>query len=860
MKINRRITGLFAFALASLFAVSSCSKDDNNPAGDESNKESISIPVDLEAQFGAFDTNSVDTRSDKQLRALSSPTGQEVSTNIVVEDGSTYILTDERLGTSSNSKASASGVKSKWAHLDSTELIKQNLDAAGKGTLDMLLVLRIKGTSTYSYNYLKWTFDRVVKTSGSKPTIRYRVVNATVTLPTGATINSQIEGRVLFGGYYDKTTNRMRVPAGLFTEVTLDDSGKAKTKLPIPFSSSWSTMTATTGRLQFVYNPYSGTESNFFNLKPLGALITTTLRNNSDKDVTIEGIDIQSNALNMGEVEINPETGELYYNDVLTTFSNITTLSEGQEPTATQVGSYTMRDTKDTFYRMQMNGSSAISLPKNGTSDQYKVANKVFVLWAMPVSGKTTGNSQRYASMTGDAALKELSYAQTQIYARGVKSGGEAVTKPNYSVVPIFGTDYAFASGSSYTFNAELFTQPNVLLGYFAKYPVNAQGTGFVTSHKREDTDMVKYTVARQFTGEGKDLPVPSNSSDPTAPTGTAKYFLPPTPQLALLGLNYGPAIRGQRGGGWKEFSSTVSQAWLSDTRYELHTIEHNANGEIDFGPIDIEQNTYNRGRIYAHNISDKDRAYAITNKARSYGVWMNRNEQKDQTLWRYELKPNTTYYSGEDIDVRALFVGKYFVGNQYSPLYKGASILSETNFWQNSEATTNQVERYIVGRGVWNDGISVDTVNEFMNKVWKGPGHTGLVLWSISNGYGTARTMYWWAKGLYKDLAGSTTEGSTLAKKLAERNPYVGSDGKTSSATGTTLNENAISDGEGRYWFKDENNIPYFVFRWRDYPANSGWNGSPGSLGAFTQDSREARMFLPLLPVSKTYQGDSKD
>ena len=91
-----------------------------------------------------------------------------------------------------------------------------------------------------------------------------------------------------------------------------------------------------------------------------------------------------------------------------------------------------------------------------------------------------------------------------------VKDGsGQEVTKPNYRLVPIMGTVNTLTSGKSFTLNCEFYTQPEQVLGYLAKYPVNAQGDGFATSHDDAQTDLVNWKVAKDFIN-GKDITLPN--------------------------------------------------------------------------------------------------------------------------------------------------------------------------------------------------------------------------------------------------------------------------------------------------------------------------------------------------------------
>lgn len=775
----------------------------------------------LEVSFEGFDSSS--TRPSGCARALSTPTGDAVTVDVLVEDGSTYIRTDSR---------TPSTVKSKWAHVDHSQF-------AQRPRVKMLLLLRKAGTNNVTYNYLDWEYYEEPAAAGSsaQPRGRYRVINVPVELPSGFAPGDVLHGRVVFGGVYDATTHRVHVPSGLYEE--LDLSTESKVSLPIPFASGWSLMNLERGRLQFVYNSF-GSTNQYFVLRPVGALVTTTLRNTSSEDVTLQGLDIQTNSLHMGQVALDFSSGELYTSPVSFSTSGYSSLTVGQLPTSTQVGAYEMPVSGDTFYRMQLvpRAGRDISLPRQERT-AYSVSPRVFVLWGMPVEGKRMGA----ANETPETNLRGISffnYAQTHLYARGVKrSDGTAVTKPNYEVVPVMGTDYAFVSGRSYTLNAELFDQPNVLLGYFAKYTLNEDGETFATSHERQRVQFVNYQTAREFAREGKELTMPGT-------TERVRYYLPTAANLSVLGVHAGPAIKTQRGGGTQDYGAYLGQSWPSGVRAELAGFRHDASGAIDFGSVEIAEHSYLDGRMYAHRAGDLTVAYGITNKARVYGANLDRSAQADQTLWRYKLE------TGDDLDVRALFVGKYFVGNPYSPIYRGADLLNEAALWGQAEATRNQVERYISSRGAFNSPAITDAHIAQRNFPFQRatPQTNNLpVYWALANGYGTNRLLYWWYKGQHTSL--SAVE---LKEKLLSEYPL--------NAQGTPELTAAPINSDGAYRFAGGE----LVYRWRDYPVNwyaqggVPWGGVAAGLGTYNEALVRSRMFQPLLLVSKVYQGDSKD
>lgn len=861
--------GKYFAAALSLLLLAACSQDkDIVQQGSTNDEPPIQMLANFEADFEGFQTASAETKDERQqARSFSTPKGVRGDVQIIVEDGMSYILTDER---------KPSSVKSKWAHINRNSQGKK-----GTEKMKMLLVIRSKADTTdVAVTPLEWDYydNTVPVTVGGQliPQPRYRIVNQEVNVPASAKNGGAIEARVLAGGYYDKDDKKIRVPAGMTEVIDLGGKNNAMVPMPIPFISPWYDVQADPNKtLQFSRNTFATEGSdrikdsqNYFRLKPLGTLVTTTLRNTSDQDVTIDGIDIQTNALHLGEVEIDPATfsvsGDMTHNNAVKgiKISNAPDLAAGVAPKAGELGKYTMPESGDIFYRMAIKGPEGGIKLKKQAKDAYKVSDIIFVTWGMPVDGKHIGNARVISDKnknTREDLNDNFSYAQTQIYARGVKANDKPVTRPNYSIVPIMGTDYNLLSGRSYTLNAELFEQPNVLLGYYAKYPIGLDAKSFATTHDRDDIGYINYYKAREFAKDGVSLPIPSKDTDPTIPTEatTAVYKIAPTSAYSIIGLNAGPAIATHTGGGSVTYGQYVSQAWQTGIRTEVAGVRHLANGTISFGSNDLgdASNKIGSGRMYAHRTSDFKIAYGISNKDITYGANLNRANQADQTLWRYELvnasnreAVNNAIGSTpiQDLEVQAIFIGKYFVGNSFSPIYNGANLLDESALWNKPEATINKVERHFTTPGVYNTGVTSGQPES--NELWpfgvnvRPPGNQKAYssYWGIANGYAQNRLLYWWVMGMYT---------SETSEQLINRAIIPPIDPRSTDADG----RNEMSDGS-------------YVYRYNSISLNSGWSGvaaSAGGLsssGALQADYMRTRLYMPLLPVSTTYQGDSKD
>lgn len=843
--------------LALTVCLAACQQDDvTKSAREYEASKGISVSANLAVTFDSPTRGALD-EPNRDTRTVSTPDGEAVNINVVVGDVASKAKKDDNTMAAENNKQ---------ARLDNNTLIKM------QPTIKMLLLLRKKGDTKVSYNYKTWTYNATKN--------RYELNGELVDLPEGVTTADDIEGRLFAGGYYDEATHTMRVPAGLGQVIDMDSPNVT---LPIPFASSWVNMTK--GSLSVNYN---SSNNNVFNLYPVGVLMTTTLRNTSKENLSIAGVDVQSNALNFGEIAFKLTDGNVGDQARTTipeyTSSKTTTIAAGTVPTADQVGVYNMPEVEDTYYRFQVNPSDnqRITLTKQ-EKNTFNIQNKkVVVVWGMPVPGKQNGSISRVPNTTKSF----FTYAQTHVYARDVKNeSGQAVTKPNYDLVPIMGTDFALTNGYAYTLNAELFDQPNVILGYYAKYTMNREGTAFNKTHERKQVNYMSYYVARDF-AKGKEL----TNTDGVKST----FYLPTSSSLTLLGLNAGPAFKpinsgnGEFGSGTAKLSDKYrSQSWPTGVRKELGGVHH-VNGVINFGEDNPSDNTFLDARYYAFNNDEPNLAYGITNKSRNFNSALIRAQQEDQTLWRYELLPKNddkwlgtptkggvgdairyTYYNGgvgEDLGVKALFVGKFFVGNPFSPIYKGANLLDETNVWKNNEATRNFVERYIPARGLidntggsYNPQYTTALQNRAVQDPFPGakPTKASAPYWSLSNGYTTARAMYWWKDGIHTDKS-----ALDLLDLMFKQAPLNYND--NTKVFETITNYMSVADAEGRYMFPDGTSDQTFVFRWRDMPINQDWVGNAGSFGSIGETNYKnntlVRMFLPLLPWSPTYQGDTKD
>ena len=226
--------------------------------------------------------------------------------------------------------------------------------------------------------------------------------------------------------------------------------------MDIPYASDWTPLTKRQHQI-------AGDELSapIFRLRPLGALMTYTIRNTREKAMSLTGIKVVSNTL------VPQATLDLKD-------TALERIPAGGRLPWTDYGA----DYADHSYSYDF---PVANLAKNG------VSSEALVVW-YPTSGAVSRTSFGYNDGTPadpdenviypeytKSQKPEIAarYATTHVYAVGATEDGQAITKPNMSIVPIMGTDLALNGGKSYYMDCEVYTQPNIQLGYMAKQPVS---------------------------------------------------------------------------------------------------------------------------------------------------------------------------------------------------------------------------------------------------------------------------------------------------------------------------------------------------------------------------------------------------
>lgn len=438
----------------------------------------------------------------------------------------------------------------------------------------------------------------------------------------------------------------------------------------------------------------------------------------------------------------------------------------------------------------------------------------MIVSWALP-----TGKPKAVAWQTNNGNWQRadlapmISSPQTHAYAEGVSNPG----RTNFKVVPVMGTNHNFGHGKTAAINCELYDTPRQILGYFAHYTVNKEGTGFDTSHEPSQVSLVNWKVAKDFL-KGKEL---------TGPNGQESTFKMGNEAMAVYTGNYFSTI-------WTADNVTTSYIRRLDPADPTKgtIVARSYPVLINYGNDD-NANIQEGGRslMQVYIPSKNPRAnYTIIGRELDANEFKKRgrSRNKDQVVIRTESElgpqPDPANRGQFFIGTRtytSVSLGKYFIGTAYSPIYDNKCAYDE-DLWNDPVFLQGRVQRRMPAAG------------HYKNSAWSAEHPTEVRDVDDLQPYDTARDdvgkrpIYWfWIKAY--NYAGT----GNLMKKLFN----------TPSST-----------KNGAEWLEDTSifqktgggNILYF-------PYNNA--------ATLQQVNRDAKyMWQALWPISNKYQGDNID
>ena len=637
-------SGLLLAALS--IVASSCSKNGDAPIDPNQEEPHVEAPISvaLESTLLTYDAK---TLEDPQTSGRSldwDPRNSEVTYNI--QDSSKDILGDE---------GQASGNKSKIAKYNKT------LTIANHPTRDLLMIYKVEAPGKQA----QFTYEKATWNYNTRKQAYELIASFDINLPLGISEedikNNQAKLSVLIvagGDSFDPQTKHLKV-VGISKAATTDvtktrqavgPGGIAnEVDLPVPYASGWITLTYNrTENSQRVFRP-----SGVIALKPQGVLLTTTIRNNSEQDMQYSGFTLRSNALQFdGEIDLSQASLRR---------------SDGMTPSGFSVQDYFVNTGNKWISNAMCSRDYTPFYEKTFTYDGDRLCKKggalsedVIVFWAMPVKGIETATD--YTQSVGNTYRPAMGYAQTHVYAEGVKTTtGEAVTAPNYVIAPVMGTDKALKLGKAYTVNSEFYTQPKQALGYVLKeyFGVNPTRRWVADNSKNLDIPLVSNKKVTQY-GFQNGL-----SAD-------AKGFVKvlTQPWMELLSL-YTPMEFIDN----KDNDRFTHDPKNKEVRYRVLEFE------LPYAKTNAEPTTFGYRNFVTTDAIDwcntdqgEGLSYAYRLTYREPNSFGNSKRSPYQCLMRFTARPNKGI-SGSDtqknryikyIDIESVYLGKYFVGNLY--------------------------------------------------------------------------------------------------------------------------------------------------------------------------------------------------
>ena len=684
-------SGLFLATLS--IVASSCSKNSDAPIDPDHEGPHIKAPVSvaLESTLLTYDAKTLEDQSSG--RSLDwDPRNSEVT--YTIQGSSKDILDDD---------GQASGNKSKIAKYNKT------LTITNHPTRDLLMIYKVEapGKQTqFTYEKASWNYNTRKRAYELFATFN---INMPVGISEEDIKNNQASLSVLIiagGNDFDPQTKHLKVG---FSKAATTDVTKTRqavgaggianeVDLPVPYASGWITLTYNrTENSQHVFRP-----SGIIALKPQGVLLTTTIRNNSEKDMRYSGFTLRSNALQFdGEIDLSQASLRR---------------SDGMTPSGFSVQDYFINTGNKWISNAMCRRDYTPFYEKTYTYDGDRVCQKggalstdVIVFWAMPVKGIETATD--YTERIGNTYRPAIGYAQTHVYVNGAKATtGEEITAPNYTIAPVMGTDKALKLGKAYTVNSEFYTQPKQTLGYVLKEYFGANSTRWVADNSKNlDIPLISNKTITNY-GFQNGLA--------TSAKGFVKVLTQPWMELLSL---YTPM----------EFiDNTNNDRFAHDPKNQVGRYRA-LQFELPYATTNADPTTFGYRNFVTTDAIDwcntdqgEGLSYAYRLTYREPNSFGNSKRSPYQCLMRFTARPNKGPVGSDTqnnryikyIDIESVYLGKYFVGNLYdTPIptgkYDGRNQLLraavDTELWDGTKYPTFQkgyITRTLASAGLYKD------------------------------------------------------------------------------------------------------------------------------------------------------------
>ena len=685
-------SGLFLAALS--IVASSCSKNSDAPIDPDHEGPHVEAPVSvaLESSLLTYDAKLLEDPQPSGRALDWDPRNSEVTYSI--QGSSKDILDDNGQGT---------GNKSKIAKYNKT------LTVTNHPSRDLLMIYKVEapGKQTqFTYEKASWNYN-------TRKRAYELVATFNINMPVGISEedikNNQASLSVLIiagGNNFDPQTKHLKVGFAKAASTDVTKTRQAvgagaianEVDLPVPYASGWVPLSYNrTENSQRVFVP-----SGVIGLKPQGVLLTTTIRNNSEKDMQYSGFTLRSNALQFdGEIDLSQATLRR---------------SDGMTPSGFSVQDYFINTGNKWISNAMCSRDYTPFYEKTYTYDGDRVCQKggalsedVIVFWAMPVKGIETATD--YTKRIGNTYRPAIGYAQTHVYVNGAKATtGEEITAPNYTIAPVMGTDKALKLGKAYTVNSEFYTQPKQALGYVLKEYFGVKPTRWVADNSKNlDIPLVSNKKVTQY-GFQNGLS--------TSEKGFVKVLTQPWMELLSL---YTPM----------EFiDNTNNDRFAHDPKNQLGRYRA-LQFKLPYAKTNADPTTFDYRDFVTTDAIDwcntdqgEGLSYAYRLTYREPNSFGNSKRSPYQCLMRFTARPNKGPVGSDTqnnryvkyIDIESVYLGKYFVGNLYdTPIptgkYDGSNELLraavDTELWDGTKYPTFQkdyITRTLASAGLYKD------------------------------------------------------------------------------------------------------------------------------------------------------------
>ena len=690
-------SGLFLAALS--IVASSCSKNSDAPIDPDHEGPHVEAPVSvaLESSLLTYDAKLLEDPQPSGRALDWDPRNSEVTYSI--QGSSKDILDDNGQGT---------GNKSKIAKYNKT------LTVTNHPSRDLLMIYKVEAPGKQT----KFTYEKASWNYNTHKRAYELVATFNINMPVGISEedikNNQASLSVLIiagGNDFDPETKHLKVGFAKAASTDVTKTRQAvgagaianEVDLPVPYASGWVPLSYNrTENSQRVFVP-----SGVIGLKPQGVLLTTTIRNNSEKDMQYSGFTLRSNALQFdGEIDLSQSTLRR---------------SDGMTPSGFSVQDYFINTGNKWISNAMCSRNYTPFYEKSYTYDGDRVCQKggalsedVIVFWAMPVKGIETATD--YTKRIGNTYRPAIGYAQTHVYVNGAKATtGEEITAPNYTIAPVMGTDKALKLGKAYTVNSEFYTQPKQALGYVLKEYFGVNPTRWVADNSKNlDIPLVSNKKVTQY-GFQNGLS--------TSEKGFVKVLTQPWMELLSL---YTPM----------EFiDNTNNDRFAHDPKNQLGRYRA-LQFKLPYAKTNADPTTFDYRDFVTTDAIDwcntdqgEGLSYAYRLTYREPNSFGNSKRSPYQCLMRFTARPNKGPVGSDTqnnryvkyIDIESVYLGKYFVGNLYdTPIptgkYDGSNELLraavDTELWDATKYPSIQkgyITRTVPSAGLYKDVTAAD-------------------------------------------------------------------------------------------------------------------------------------------------------